>query len=71
MDTNTRRKKAKISETAQSVSKAPAFSKEKILTFQRYAKRRDLLSVLLKNGQEYTHEQILSVIDDFMKGKVK
>ena len=47
------------------------FPKERVLTFKRYAKRRDLLSTLLKDGQEYTHDQVQSLIENFMKGKVK
>jgi hypothetical protein len=50
------------------------FTKQKVLTFKRYANRRDLLSVLLKDGKEYTIEQVDSLINEFMtkkKGKVK
>lgn len=65
MATSTKTKKPKATEAA------PAFPKERILTFQRYAKRRDLLSTLLKDGQEYTHDQVQSLIENFMKGKVK
>lgn len=71
MATSTKTKKPKATEAAPPVSKAPAFPKERILTFQRYAKRRDLLSILLKDGQEYTHDQVQSLIENFMKGKVK
>ena len=46
------------------------FPKERALTFKRYADRRDLLSVLLEDGKEYTHDQIDGLIKDFMKGKV-
>lgn len=46
------------------------FPKEKVLTFRRYANRRDLLSILLEDGKEYTHDQIDGLIKDFMKGKV-
>lgn len=46
------------------------FHKERVLTFKRYANRRDLLSVLLEDGKEYTHDQIDGLIKDFMKGKV-
>lgn len=42
----------------------------KVLTFRRYANRRDLLSILLEDGKEYTHDQIDGLIKDFMKGKV-
>lgn len=46
------------------------FHKERVLTFKRYDDRRDLLSVLLEDGKEYTHDQIDGLIKDFMKGKV-
>lgn len=68
----TKTKKAQADEAAPAVSAIPAFPKERILTFRRYAKRRDLLSILLKDGQEYTHDQVQSLIDNFMKkGQVK
>lgn len=41
------------------------FPKEKVLTFRRYANRRDLLSILLEDGKEYTHDQIDGLIKDF------
>lgn len=71
MATSTKPRKPKAKEAAPSVSNAPVFPKERILAFQRYANRRDLLSILLKDGQEYTHDQVQNLIDNFMKGKVK
>ena len=52
---------------------APAtFSKPHILTFKRYANRRDLLTQLLKDGENYTLDQVDGLIQNFMKkGKVK
>lgn len=48
------------------------FSKSHILTFKRYANRRDLLTQLLKDGKNYTLDQVDSLIQNFMKkGKVK
>lgn len=47
------------------------FSKNKVLTLNRYAGRRDLLAVLLKDGKTYTLEQVDGLIQEFMtKGKV-
>lgn len=57
--------------TAAAKPAAPTHSKERVLTFRRYADRRDLLSVLLEDGKEYTFDQIDGLINDFMKGKVK
>ena len=61
--------KAKTDETKPAV----AFSKAQILTFKRFATRRDLLKVKLDDGQTYTMDQVEAVIRDFMtlKGKVK
>lgn len=53
---------------------AVVFSKSKILTLERFANRRDLLTVLLKDGQSYTLNQVDDLIETFMnpkKGKVK
>lgn len=50
---------------------SPVFSKQNILTFERYAGRRDLLSVLLEEGKMYTIDQVDDLIGQFMKGKVR
>lgn len=52
--------------------KPPLFSKQNILTFSRYAKRRDLLKAILEDGKQYTTDQVDHLIENFMKkGKVK
>ena len=62
----------KTSDKANQAAKAvPAFGKDHILTFRRYAGRRDLLSVLLQDGQNYTMEQVDHLIQEFQKRKVK
>jgi len=47
------------------------FDKQQILKSEKYSNRRDLLNVLLKNDEQYSHEEIITLIDKFMKGKVK
>ena len=54
--------------TAAASASPVTFSKAKILTLQRYAKRRDLLFVLLEDGKNYTFDQVDTVIKNFMKG---
>ena len=67
----TKTRKPTTAEAAPPVSNVPVFTKRNILTFQRYAKRRDLLSVLLEDGKEYTMEQVDSLLQNFFKkGKV-
>lgn len=51
---------------------AATFNKSHILTFKRYANRRDLLAQILKDEEDYTLDQVNSLIQNFMaKGKVK
>ncbi len=54
-----------------SVEQAAVYSKEALLKSAKYAKRRDLLSVLLEDGKSYTFESVENKIDKFMKGQVK
>ena len=51
--------------------KPVTYSKAKIITLPRFAKRRDLLSALLTDDKSYTLDQAEAVIQNFMKGKVK
>lgn len=57
-------------ETETAVEKAAMFSKAQILQAKRYAKRRDLLYVLLEDDKTFTFEDVDSRINKFMKGKV-
>lgn len=67
------KKKTTEEEPVRTVAANPVvFSKQKVLTLKRYAKRRDLLSALLKDGGDYTLDQVDGLINDFFKkGKVK
>ena len=46
------------------------YTKEQILLSYKYAKRRDLLNALLDDGKEYTLNEVDSMMDKFLKGKV-
>lgn len=54
-------------EEIKEVKKEIVFTKNTILNSKKYAKRRDLLSVLLKDNQTYTTSQIEKLMADFMK----
>lgn len=47
---------------------AVAFSKAQLLLFERYARRRDLLRAILREGEYYTIAQVDDLIAKFMKG---
>lgn len=48
----------------------PTFTKEQLVASKRYATRRDLVSVLLEDGKQYTFDEVDKKIEDFKKGKV-
>ena len=45
------------------------FTKEQILASKKYSNRRDVLGVILAD-KNYTLEQVDSLLEKFMKGKV-
>lgn len=58
-------------DTAEVKATKVTFTKAKILTFQRYRNRVDLLTVLLDENKAYTTDEVDALIEKFMKGKVK
>lgn len=60
-------------ETAVPVKAAPeaVYTRKQVMSSQRYANRRDLVSVLLENGKTYTLTEVDALINKFMKGAVK
>lgn len=47
------------------------FSKEAIIYSNKYRQYRDALNVLLKNGKQYTFEEVNKLLDQFYKTEVK
>ena len=47
------------------------YTREQVMSSQRYANRRDLVSVLLESGKTYTLAEVDALINKFMKGAVK
>lgn len=47
------------------------FTKEQILAAAKYNNRRDALKVVLVDGERYTISEVNSLLENFMKGKVK
>lgn len=52
------------------IEQMTAYPKEQIISSKKYENRRDALGVLLKDGKEYTFEDVDSLLEKFMKGKV-
>ena len=64
-----KKKAAKPAEAKK--ANAAVYTREKLLTFEKYANWRDLLSALLVDGETYTVDQVDGLIAKFMKGKVR
>lgn len=64
-------KTAKNNVVNQSEPAEPKFSKDQIVRAAKYRNRRDLVTALLDDGKQYTINEVDSLIDNFMKGKVK
>lgn len=47
------------------------FSKEQLLSSERFRNRRDILNALLKEDSLCTVEQAENIIENYLKGKVK
>lgn len=51
-------------------AKATKYTKEQLLASRRFATRRDLLGVLLKDSETYSIAEADSLIQKILKGKV-
>lgn len=54
----------------ETIKEESRFTKEQILSSKRYVNRRDIFNVLLLDDKTYTHEEVDSLLNKFMKGKV-
>jgi len=55
---------------AKKEAAAPTFSKAQLLQSKKYAQQKDLLNALLKADHDYTLQEVDTMIEDFLKGKV-
>lgn len=49
------------------LAETATFSKDRLLTFERYRDRRDLLTAVLADDREYTFDEVDAAIETFMK----
>lgn len=50
---------------------ASKYSKGQVLSSGTFANRRDILSVLLEEGKEYTVAEVERIMGDWLKGRVR
>lgn len=63
--------KTAIPEETKPAEKARFFSKEQLLSSERFQGRKDILNALLSSDKQYTVETAEQEITKYMKGKVK
>lgn len=56
---------------AEKKTQADKYTKEAILKSEKLRWNRDVLSVLLESGKEYTLEDVEKIVQDFNKREVK
>ena len=62
-------KKTNTTEKVAEVKAAPTFTKKQFIKSQRFAKRCDLLAVLLEDDKTYTIEEVETIITNFFNPK--
>lgn len=65
------RKTAKIQKDEQVPQTEPKFTKEQIVAAKRFQHRRDLVAAVLDDGKQYTMTEVETLMEKYMKGKVK
>ena len=64
--------RAKADETKKDEAKEmPVFTKESLLNSKKYMFQKDLLNILLKDGKEYTLDEVDKKINEFKTGIIK
>ena len=68
-DENVKTDEANVDETKVEAPKVLKFTKKQILNSRKFANRKDLLTVLLKDKNTYSIKEVESVINNFLLGK--
>ena len=55
----------------EEVKEMPVFTKESLLNSKKYMFQKDLLNILLKDGKEYTLDEVDKKINEFKTGIIK
>lgn len=60
----------KMKVEGEEVVEKATFTKEQIVSSQRYMYMKDAINVVLKDGGSYSLDQVDDLIEQFMKGEV-
>lgn len=60
---------AKTVEDAAEKTVTVKFTKKQLKESKKYREYRDILSVVLKDSESYSHDDVEKFIDDFLNGK--
>jgi hypothetical protein len=60
-----------MSDTTTAATEPLGYTKQQILSSQRFADSRDVLSALMDDGRQYTVEQVEKVLHGFLQKEAK
>lgn len=69
-ETAEKKEKAVVDKSATVENPAVKYTKESIISSEKYRNRADILNVLLEDNQTYSLDTVDKMIEKFMKGKV-
>lgn len=64
-------KKKSVSSNTKSEKTECLFSKEQLLSAERFKGRKDIVDAVLSAGEKYTVQAVEDLIQKYMKGQVK
>lgn len=62
------KKKSNVVESVEVVKQAISYTKEQIYKSKRYMNKKDIVTVMLKDNERYTFDQVDELIEQFLKG---
>lgn len=63
-----KKKSEEISEEIEVVKTHVSYTKEQIYKSKRYMNKKDIVTVMLKDNERYTFDQVDKLIEQFLKG---
>ena len=63
-----KKKSEEISEEIEVVKTPVSYTKEQIYKSKRYINKKDIVTVMLKDNERYTFDQVDKLIEQFLKG---
>ena len=60
-----------VKETKETDNLEIKFSKEQLVNSKKFSGKQDLLNTILEDDKQYTLDEVVSMVEKYLKGKVK